>query len=103
MKFPADRLQRIQEHFHALIRDRAGDLVVENHLVLPELAALLAMKQSNAWFPVPGMYGGFSYWFDDAARQPKLITESWCRVVEGSGQRHEITADRIRLVDEGFV
>jgi hypothetical protein len=33
----------------------------------------------------------------------RLMSESWCRVVEGSGQRHEITAQGARLVAEGFV
>jgi hypothetical protein len=31
-----------------------------------------------------------------------LISESWCRIVGGSGQRHEITKDGSRLVTEGF-
>jgi hypothetical protein len=35
--------------------------------------------------------------------ETKLTSESWCRVVGGSGQRHEITAAGSRLVDEGFV
>ena len=33
----------------------------------------------------------------------KLVAESWCRVVGGSGQRHEITPAGSRLVEEGFV
>jgi len=43
------------------------------------------------WFPVPGMYGGFSYRLEVAGVKAKLVSESWCRVVGGSGQRHEIT------------
>jgi hypothetical protein len=39
--------------------------------------------------------------FDRA--EPTLVTSSWCRVVEGSGQRHDVTVDGARLVDEGFV
>ena len=51
---------------------------------------------------MPGMYGGFSYLLapDDP---PRLIVESWNRVVAGSGQRHEVTIDGWRLVDKGFV
>lgn len=49
------------------------------------------------------MYGGFSYWLEGEGEQAKLITESWCRVVGGSGQRHEITAAGSRLLEEGFV
>jgi hypothetical protein len=49
------------------------------------------------------MCGGFSYWLEGEGEQTKLITESWCRVVGGSGQRHEVTAEGSRLVEEGFV
>lgn len=56
-----------------------------------------------AWFPIPGMYGGFSYWLKGEGEDIKLITESWCRVWGGSGQRHEITATGSQLVEVGFV
>ena len=49
------------------------------------------------------MYGGFAYWLEPRDEGIALIAESWIRVVEGSGQRHEITADGSRLVGEGFV
>ncbi len=55
------------------------------------------------WFPVPGMYGGFSYCLELTGADAKLVAESWCRVVGGSGQRHEITTYGSRLVEEGFV
>ena len=61
------------------------------------------METPHVWFAVPGMYGGFSYRLEKAGVEPKLITESWSRVVDGSGQRHEITPTRSRLVEEGFV
>jgi hypothetical protein len=49
------------------------------------------------------MYGGFKYWFEESSSPARLICESWCRVVDGSGQRHQIDADGYRLVEEGFV
>jgi hypothetical protein len=49
------------------------------------------------------MYGGFYYRLDAAGVDAKLISESWSRVVGGSGQRHEVTSEGSRLVDEGFV
>jgi hypothetical protein len=55
------------------------------------------------WFPVPGMYGGFSYRLESVGVEAKLVSESWCRVVGGSGQRHEITSAGSQLVEEGFV
>lgn len=49
------------------------------------------------------MYGGFSYRLAVQDQQVALITESWCRVVGGSGQRHKITDQGIELLEEGFV
>lgn len=48
------------------------------------------------------MYGGFAYWLAYDGENAKLITESWSRVVSGSGRRHEITARGSTLVEEGF-
>lgn len=49
------------------------------------------------------MYGGFSFWLEGDGPDAKLITESWSRVVGGSGQRPEITSTGSRLVEDGFV
>ena len=100
---PEDTLQAIERHFHEVIRGRAATLIDEHNLTLPKLATLLADAESKAWFPIPGMYGGFSYWLEGEGDQTKLVTSSWSRVVGGSGQRHEITAAGSRLVEEGFV
>lgn len=99
---PHDVLQAIQHHFHAVIRGRAAGLVDRHDLALPKLALPLPSEAEKAWFPVPGMYGGFSFWFEGEAEDLRLVTESWCRVVGGSGQRHVITAQGSDLVDEGF-
>lgn len=96
-------LQQIQQHFHAVIRERAGDLIDQHNVQLPELVGLRMHGEEHAWFPVPGMYGGFKYWLIQDGDSVKLIAESWSRVVEGSGQRHEITVHGSQLVDEGFV
>ena len=98
-----EALMAIQRHFHGLIADRAGHLPDFNHLQLPRLENLPRSEASALWFPVPGMYGGFKYWLVGSGKKSKLISESWCRVVDGSGQRHEISAEGCRLVDEGFV
>jgi len=98
-----ETLASIQKHFHAIIRGRTDDLVEKSGLRLPELEPLLELEQPQMWFPVPGMYGGFSYWLNGEGENVKLISESWCRVVGGSGQRHEITVKEGKLVDEGFV
>lgn len=100
---PRESIVRLQAHFHAVIRGRAERLVVEQQLRLPELEPLLELDPPEMWFPVPGMAGGFSYRLDADGVRVKLVSESWCRVVGGSGQRHEITSGGSRLVDEGFV
>ena len=38
-----------------------------------------------------------------AALREQVVSESWCRVVGGSGQRHAITPAGSQLVEEGFV
>lgn len=100
---PLGVLLKIQSHFHSVIRDRAERLVDEHALRLPELEPLLELDRPRMWFPVPGMHGGFSYHLESAGVEAKLISESWCRVVDGSGQRHEITSAGSQLVEEGFV
>jgi hypothetical protein len=86
-----------------VIRGRIDHELPNHGLRLPELEPLLELERPQMWFPVPGMYGGFSYCLESAGVQAKLVAESWCRVIEGSGQRHEITSDGGQLVAEGFV
>ena len=100
---PSGVLLKVQAHFHTVIRGRADELIKENRLRMPDLEPLLELDEPAMWFAVPGMYGGFSYRLEASGVRPKLISKSWCRVVDGSGQRHEITSRGSRLVDEGFV
>src|SRR6266699_2274427 len=102
-QIPEETLRAIERPFHEVIRERAAELVDRHGLPLPELAPLLESGQPKAWFPVPGMYGGFSYWLEGDCEQARLVTESWSRVVDGSGQRHEVTAAGFKLLAEGFV
>lgn len=66
-KIPVEILEKIEMHFHAIIADRAGDLIERD------------------------------------GEHAKLLCESWCRVIDGSGQRHAITSEGTVLVEEGFV
>jgi hypothetical protein len=100
---PAGVLLKMQQHFHAVIRGRIEKPLRGQELRLPELEPLLELDRPHMWFPVPGMYGGFSFRLESAGVDAKLVSESWCRVVGGSGQRHEITSEGSRLVEEGFV
>ncbi len=100
---PLGVLLKIQAHFHSVVLGRAKQFVDEHRLRLPELEPLLELDEPKMWFPVPGMYGGFSYRLETFGAQAELISESWCRVAGGSGQRHAIRSAGSELVDEGFV
>ena len=102
---PLPTLLTIQGHFHNLIQQRAAGLPELQKDELPNLAALVSASDTDkpkGWFSVSGMHGGFSYWFEGDGETAKLVVESWSRVIEGSGQRHEITSHDAKLVDEGF-
>jgi len=100
---PEKTLEAIQRHFHELIREQVAKLIDKNKVTLPDLTPLLTAEEPKAWFRIPGMRGGFSYWLEGEGRDTKLVTESLSGVVESSGQRYEITASGSHLVEEGFV
>ena len=101
---PNDVLSAVQAAFHATIVGRIGRDREASGLSLPQLGPMLEHGLEGPWwFPVPGMYGGFSYWLEKDGKDALLISESWNRVIGGSGERHEITASGSRLVATGFV
>lgn len=51
------------------------------------------------WYPVPGMYGGFSI----QLRENHLLVKSWSRLVRGSGEAHVVSQQGRFLVDHDFV
>jgi hypothetical protein len=102
-RVPIGVLLKVQADFHAVIVGRAEKEVREHGLRLPELEPLLEFDDLQVWFAVPGMARGFSYWLLADAVEAKLVSESWSRVVQGSGERHEITSAGSQLVAEGFV
>lgn len=99
----APELARVQAHLHDLIRSRAGAAVSEGGLSLPVLQTDVGTQDDPLWFAIEGMHGGFKYWWDSSAKRLRLMTESWSRVVAGSGQLHEVTATGARLLGQGFV
>ena len=100
---PTGILLKLQAQFHSVIRGRIDEPFPEHKLRLPELEPLLELRLPKMWFPVPGMYGGFSYQLIGDGVDATLVSESWCRIAGGSGQRHEITTIGNTLVAEGFV
>ncbi len=103
MKIDEQVLAGITERFHSLIAQRARQGGIPVPADLPTARDLLNSRRKEAWFPVPGMCGGFAYRLVGSGPDLKLDASSWCRVADGSGQRHEITADAITLAEEGFV
>eukprot|EP01087_Luapelamoeba_hula_P004184 TRINITY_DN14125_c0_g1_i1.p1 TRINITY_DN14125_c0_g1~~TRINITY_DN14125_c0_g1_i1.p1 ORF type:complete len:108 (-),score=17.28 TRINITY_DN14125_c0_g1_i1:116-439(-) len=100
-----DVLPAIQQQLHNTILSRCAGVLKDNKdFEMPQLTTTApGVGERNAvWCGVPGMYGGFNYWWADESKTT-LVAESWCRVVGGSGQRHEITTTGFKLVDEGFV
>lgn len=98
-----DGLMAMELHFHALIRHV---LASTGGVALPDSLPRLDRDRCGSelqWFPVPGMYGGFSWTMQWEPEAPSLIVESWSRVVEGSGKRHRITPNGWVLESEGFV
>jgi hypothetical protein len=80
----------IQQHFHALIRKRSAEVMGQaTEVALPDLA--LGLTENNpAWLPVPGMYGGFSYWFEGSGDQTTHVA----RLFEKLGARRRTEALR---------
>jgi hypothetical protein len=96
-------LERVQAHFHELMRARAGDALRAHPGSLPSLAVGVGTEEEPGWFPIHGMNGGFKYWWDAATSGLRLMAESWSETVAGSGQLHEVTPAGARLLGEGFV
>lgn len=96
-------LAAVQGHFDALVRSTLSSYPGVEAVAAPTLSEAVIKSADRAYLPVNGMYGGFSYWLDENDGDKRLIVESWCRVLEGSGLRHAITPDGALLVDEGFV
>ena len=102
--YSTDRVElyRIRELFHGLIRSRAREGEVPMPRKLPTLRDL-GVGDEPEWFPVDGMYGGFSYRLLRRNGKLELLVESWSRVVEGSGMRHRVTSTQVLLEEAGFV
>jgi len=105
-----ETVESIKRQLHDVIRSRLGNSqsgFLEG-FILPEVSVLL---ENPAKYPrldcaIPGFYGGFymSLHCDGPGESdPKLVVESWSRVVAGSGRRHQIDSGNTVLVAEGFV
>lgn len=102
LPFSESQILLIQENLHEVINHRAEKLLQKEPLRLPEISVIFDLPSRELWFPIYGMYGGFSLRFD-FSDYPGLIASSWCRVIMGSGQKHFITHESVELIDSGFV
>jgi hypothetical protein len=108
-QFSDGELTSIQANFHELMRYRCRGVeqclawLSEHEDELPKISNDLLGAKEPEWFPIPGMYGGFSYGLFERDGKPVLVADSWVRIVGGSGEQHEITADKVELVARGFV
>ena len=94
-------LQILERHFHVLIHQRIDEGNLSHDLEMPRLTRPARLFRKAAYFPVPGMYGGFQYRLIGMPDCPVLEVSSWCRVVEGSEMDHRITVDGTVLVSQG--
>ncbi|MGZ5416252.1 MAG: hypothetical protein ACXWDI_03655 [Nocardioides sp.] len=94
----AETLGWLDLHLAALVDSRIRPQIT-TRLRNPSCEVLTEIDEGKLWYPVPGMYGGFSI----QLRENHLYVTSWCRVVGGSGQAHVVTREGYTLVDEGFV
>lgn len=94
----------IEHYVHLLIRERCQEFGVPVPEDLPRLGdSRPAASSDRNGLNIPGMYGGFGWWFEGEGADLRLITESWSRVVEYSSMRHEISARGIQLLAAGWV
>lgn len=100
MMKPAE-LKALQRQLHLLIKHRCGKFGLLAP-ALPLLVEPLPLEADRAWFPVPGMYGGFAYWHDPDSALPALRVESWSRIIEGSGQRHSVSTKGFVLLEDNI-
>jgi len=96
---PTDTLRSIRNSLHRLILERAGQLVKEHSLRLPELEPFLEMEaRADMWFQVPGMYGGFLIRLMANSTGSFLHVHSWNRVWDPDGEYHEVHPDGYREI-----
>lgn len=88
-------LTHLEKNFHTLIYKVINDdlpSINTSKIALPKLTIPFDTK-SKQWIGIEGMYGGFSYAFDDSDSVLKLIVENWCRIFDGLGKKHIVTAE----------
>jgi len=108
-----ENLKSIEKHFHEVIEKRTDWLTGTTGMRLPNLEVLREIK-GRMYMVVPGMYGvstcnqtrttsyngdqGFGFKLEG----DRLVVDSNCRVVGGSGMTHHITPLGSTVASEGW-
>ena len=77
-------IENMEKGLHKVIRGRVEKLIEDNGQSLPQLALLY--EKGSFYYPVPGMYGGFSV----SEHEKGIQADSFIRVCGGSEQNHVI-------------
>jgi hypothetical protein len=89
----------LEYRLHRHIRDRLTGMLPDVHLRMPQIGPMIEETEPTMWFPVPGLYGGFSI----ALTGERVLTvKSWCRVVGGWAETWEITPASARAIEVGW-
>lgn len=96
-------LKLMQVNFHEVIHERVASLVQKHNLILPVLSLLLEdiSKDKEVYFDIPGMYGGFTYWFEFDSTKTEIMSlysRSSSRLVGDSEQLHKCTTEGWQLI-----
>lgn len=91
-------IRRMEATAHSIIKDRAGDLLSENGMALPQVQILWEVSNQcgeSLMVPVLGMRGGFSLDLDlededGSGEVAKLYMVSWSRAEDSEEVRHVI-------------
>ena len=87
IKQNAIEIEKMEKGLHKVIEGRVEKLIKDNGQALPQLALLF--EKGSFYYPVPGMYGGFSV----SEHEKGIQADSWIRICGGSEENHLIERD----------
>ncbi len=102
--YDAAVFEKMEEHLHHLIRswvkEKKRILPERTHFKLPKLTVLLESEKNALFFQIPGMYGGFRYYFNPDYQS--LTVYRFVRIASGIGVEYLITPDQVEILRQGL-
>jgi|GEM_PF-4229973 len=95
-------LHLIENQFHQLIRDEAGQFIDKHQLRLPQLTLLLEQAYPYVSFPIPEYYGGYKFKLLIDEDNISLICQVSSKMSDGAAQIHQITPDKTNLLAKQY-